>query len=1171
METFVLGVFTRRSSIYWSFRGRKAERYFVQTHDCEKGGVHLQFVRFPHDKCFGSQLTSILARILFVSRHAMNQIRSILLDTGFLSDRDEKSAVVFPKTQRQTKRMPFSVRSSCLALIVLAPWMASYARAQNITNSISPALPQVFLDTNYIPTSGTSHPVDAGGDLQAAIDNAVPGDEIVLQAGARFTGNFILRAKAGSGKITIRSSQLTALPEGTRVGPSQVGAMATVVSPNSMAAFTTEPGASSYRLAGLEITIQDSVPMNFGLVVFGDGSATSLSQLPTDMILDRSYLHGNSMCNCQRGVAFNGIREAVIDSYISEIHYQGVDSQAICGWAGAGPFKIVNNYLEAAGENIMFGGAPPAITNLIPSDIEIRRNLLSKQMAWMTSRLWAVKNLFELKNAQRLMVDGNIFENNWIQSQVGFAILFQGIPQSDTDLWSTVQDVTFTNNLVRHSANGINFCGGCWYATSPDPGNSRVARVYFANNVLDDINGSTYDGGTGSSGGGGLAFQVLSNVSDLAIEHNTVLNTGTLMILDGKPSPRVHFVNNIVSHGPWGITGSGLGSGNPAIAIDLPYSTIAGNLIVGLENTLSPSNYPVNNLFPSSMDTVGFTSYNGGNGGNYQLVSSSPYHDAATDGRDPGIDMNALNTALQGNQVQSPTVAPSLPHDTAVSITSPTSSATFTSTTSTIDLNGVASASAGITQVSWTTDHGASGIAAGTSSWTINGFVLPAGTTQVTVTARDASGNQATAVITLTFTPPDSTGAPGTTAPSITINSPTSQPAFNTSQDTIAIGGTASADTVQITWQTDQGGRGLASGTTNWTAEGIKLQSGSNRIQVTAFDSAGYQSSAVITVIYGTLSIKTVSLRDGKPGTPYSTTLTAAGGIPPYTWSSIQTPDGFAVSRNGLLTGTPPSSGTFRFTVAVLDSVQMTATATVSLQIDSGLRALSAASLKDGPVAPGSMVTLLGQGLADSVGIAMAPALPTTLGNSTVIVRDANGVERQAALHYVSPTQINFTMPTGTSVGTATVRVTGANQTQNIGIEIVPVAPALFSVDPNNGWAAGNLTRLKDGATFNEAIVRVDLVTDQLVAVPVDLSSDADQVSLTLYVTGMPLQPSMDSVSVTVAGSAVPVLYAGGSGIYDDLESVSVLLPSQLRGAGVADIVLSVNGITSNTVRILIQ
>jgi len=201
----------------------------------------------------------------------------------------------------------------------------------------------------------------------------------------------------------------------------------------------------------------------------------------------------------------------------------------------------------------------------------------------------------------------------------------------------------------------------------------------------------------------------------------------------------------------------------------------------------------------------------------------------------------------------------------------------------------------------------------------------------------------------------------------------------------------------------------------------------------------------------------------------------------------------------------------------------------------------------------------------------MAPALPTTLGNSTVIVRDANGVERQAALHYVSPTQINFTMPTGTSVGTATVRVTGANQTQNIGIEIVPVAPALFSVDPNNGWAAGNLTRLKDGATFNEAIVRVDLVTDQLVAVPVDLSSDADQVSLTLYVTGMPLQPSMDSVSVTVAGSAVPVLYAGGSGIYDDLESVSVLLPSQLRGAGVADIVLSVNGITSNTVRILIQ
>ena len=45
------------------------------------------------------------------------------------------------------------------------------------------------------------------------------------------------------------------------------------------------------------------------------------------------------------------------------------------GWNGPGPFLIENNYLEAAGENVMFGGSDPSIANLVPSNITIRRNL----------------------------------------------------------------------------------------------------------------------------------------------------------------------------------------------------------------------------------------------------------------------------------------------------------------------------------------------------------------------------------------------------------------------------------------------------------------------------------------------------------------------------------------------------------------------------------------------------------------------------------------------------------------------------------------------------------------------------------------------------------------------------------------------------------------------------
>jgi hypothetical protein len=63
------------------------------------------------------------------------------------------------------------------------------------------------------------------------------------------------------------------------------------------------------------------------------------------------------------------------------------DSQAIAGYNGAGPFRIINNYLEGAGENVLFGGSDPAVTNLVPSNIQIRQNLLTKPLAWRNAIL----------------------------------------------------------------------------------------------------------------------------------------------------------------------------------------------------------------------------------------------------------------------------------------------------------------------------------------------------------------------------------------------------------------------------------------------------------------------------------------------------------------------------------------------------------------------------------------------------------------------------------------------------------------------------------------------------------------------------------------------------------------------------------------------------------------
>ena len=50
-------------------------------------------------------------------------------------------------------------------------------------------------------------------------------------------------------------------------------------------------------------------------------------------------------------------------------------------------------------------------------------------------------------------------ENNWLDAQNGFAVLFTIRNQDGTAPWSVVQDVTFTNNIVRHTGAGVNIMG----------------------------------------------------------------------------------------------------------------------------------------------------------------------------------------------------------------------------------------------------------------------------------------------------------------------------------------------------------------------------------------------------------------------------------------------------------------------------------------------------------------------------------------------------------------------------------------------------------------------------------------------------------------------------------------------------------------------------------------
>jgi hypothetical protein len=495
--------------------------------------------------------------------------------------------------------------------------------------------------------AGTAHAatitVAAGGNLQAAIDAAKPGDTILLAAGATFTGNFTLPAKGGSAYITIRSSASdSSLPAtGTRIDPSYASLLPKVRSDQYGPAFRTVGAATYWRLQFLEIFPSLSTA-SANLVEFGaaNSTQTSLSEVPQHLMIDRCYLHGNASWGQRRGVALNSGDAQVINSYISDIKGINEDTQAIAGWNGPGPFLIENDYLEASGENIIFGGDAPNIPNLVPSNITIRHNLISKPLAWMTTS-WTVKNLVEFKNAQDVLVDGNIIEHNWAAGQQGYSILFTPRGESGLAPWSVVQNITIQNNIIRHVAAVFNVLG---YDTAGPT--QQTNNIVIKNNLIYDVSTAYAEPGHHANGW----LMIISGGSrDITFDHNTVDNNGDDTIsFYPLTSPAITtasgvvITNNLLRDNAYGIFGDGSSPGNAALAEYAPDAIVARNTIGGA----SSSRYPANNLYPTVAQWL--ADFIGAASGDYQLLSGSESKGAATDGTDTGVNFTTLNSAQSG-------------------------------------------------------------------------------------------------------------------------------------------------------------------------------------------------------------------------------------------------------------------------------------------------------------------------------------------------------------------------------------------------------------------------------------------------------------------------------------------------------------------------------------------
>jgi len=493
--------------------------------------------------------------------------------------------------------------------------------------------------------------VSAGGDLQAALNAAQPGDTILLQPGATFTGNFILPVKNGSADITIRSAAPdAALPaDGQRITPDYAVQLPKLRSNSNGAALATAPGASHWRLMFLEFFPEPGTTTADLVELGATGSQqNTLVQVPQHFIVDRVYMHGDPTNGQRRGIALNSGDTQVLNSYFADFKGKNVDTQAICGWNGPGPYLVENNYLEAAGENIMFGGSDPSVPNLVPSDITIRHNLISRPMAWMNQG-WTVKNLVEFKNAENAVVEGNIIENHWVGGQQGSAIVVTPRNQSNTAPWTVVRNITFQNNIIRHVSSGFNILGYDNLAPS-----QQTDTVIVRNNLLYDVSAKY----TSSSTAGPARLAIVgAGPKNVTFDHNTVDNDGasTLFLYGGATPTGVQITgftltNNLLKQNSWAIYGDAVGQGQPAIDHFTPNATIAHNTFAGAAARL----YPTGNDFPAVAQWL--ADFADRTNGDYRLVPTSLSRNAGSDGKDIGVDYVELMAAING--ASSPVVAP---------------------------------------------------------------------------------------------------------------------------------------------------------------------------------------------------------------------------------------------------------------------------------------------------------------------------------------------------------------------------------------------------------------------------------------------------------------------------------------------------------------------------------
>lgn len=387
--------------------------------------------------------------------------------------------------------------------------------------------------------------IDTPAALDRAVSLAVPGDVLILPATFVSPGPFLL-TKA----ITLRGAGL----------PGTVARMtADVPLPRFLGGLTIPSDGG--RLVGLEVRHTNP---STDIVTFAGAN----------VVLDRVRILGDPMKGAKRGIGANHNGNALITRCYVDDCFQpspGVDSQAICAWDMAPGLVIEDNFLRAGSETIMLGGADSSSLARMPADVVIRSNTITARPEWQGQPI-GVKTRLELKACRRVLIEDNVIEHCWIQGQAGYLVSFTVKNQDGNAPWSTIEDVTFQDNICRYGPAALNILSTDYAHPS-----GRLARVIIQRNHFTDLNSPL------SAQESHKLMQIGEGASDLTIDANTFAGgfIGSQVYLTGTSKhERLTVTNNTWPTSLYGVFGSDSAFGQ-AWATHVTSGTLRGNVEVG--------------------------------------------------------------------------------------------------------------------------------------------------------------------------------------------------------------------------------------------------------------------------------------------------------------------------------------------------------------------------------------------------------------------------------------------------------------------------------------------------------------------------------------------------------------------------------------------------------------